>query len=136
MIKSCVYCGTEFDTVFVNLKKFCSKKCSVRNHERSHPREFLLRRARNRAVRRGLEFNLTINDIPEIPTNCPILGMPIRINDGGWKFDSVSLDRIDSSKGYITGNVRIISSRANHLKSNATIEELEKVLADALRARY
>ena len=47
----------------------------------------------------------------------------IRLDGGG-------IDRIDSSKGYVKGNVRVISKRANTLKNNATIEELELVLKD------
>lgn len=77
-----------------------------------------------RAAKKGREFNIELGDIA-IPTICPVLGTPMV---------GPSLDRIDSSKGYVKGNVRVISKRANMLKNNATIEELELVLED-LRAR-
>jgi hypothetical protein len=35
-----------------------------------------------------------------------------------------SLDKIDPSKGYVIGNLQVISKKANAMKSNATIEEL------------
>ena len=35
--------------------------------------------------------------------------------------------RIDNGKGYIVGNVIVVSFRANTIKSNATVEELERV---------
>lgn len=38
-----------------------------------------------------------------------------------------SLDRWDSSKGYVPGNVFVISYRANTLKNSATYEEILKV---------
>lgn len=38
------------------------------------------------------------------------------------------LDRLVPSKGYIKGNVRWISSRAKRLKSDASIDELKKIL--------
>jgi hypothetical protein len=43
--------------------------------------------------------------------------------------NSPSLDRIDNTKGYVPGNVWVISWRANDLKRNATLEELKLLVA-------
>jgi hypothetical protein len=80
---------------------------------------------KQRAKARGIRFDLTYLDI-HIPDNCPILGIPIfRAGKGfGPTDNSPSLDRIDSTKGYIKGNVQVISSKANTMKSNATLNEM------------
>lgn len=71
-----------------------------------------------------MAFDITVADL-EIPTVCPVLGIPITIASGlGSKPGAPSLDRIDNTKGYIKGNVRVISSRANRLKADATLDEL------------
>ena len=69
----------------------------------------------------------------QIPEVCPVLGIPVNrggVGKKGGRPDSPSMDRIDPTKGYIKGNVRVISNRANTLKCNATVAELEAVLAD------
>ena len=43
----------------------------------------------------------------------------------GGRFNSPALDRIDNTKGYIRGNVWVISHRANQMKVDANIEELK-----------
>jgi hypothetical protein len=78
-------------------------------------RSSMLSRAKYRAKQRGLDFNITKEDIV-IPDICPLLGTPMK---------SPSLDRIDSTKGYIKGNVWVISNRANTLKNDASLQELE-----------
>lgn len=81
-----------------------------------------------RARERGLDFNIEISDIV-IPRKCPILGIRIHPNKGG-KYPtshSPSLDRINPKRGYVKGNVMVISHRANALKSNATLKEIRAV---------
>lgn len=43
------------------------------------------------------------------------------------KENSPSIDRLDNTKGYVKGNINIISWRANRIKSDATLDELEKI---------
>ena len=86
----------------------------------------LIASVRYRAIQKGLEFNIDSTDL-SIPDVCPLLNIKIvwDVRTGGPVPNSPSIDRIDSTKGYIKGNVHIISFRANAIKSNATIEELE-----------
>ena len=45
-----------------------------------------------------------------------------------WKrFSSPSIDRIYNNKEHTIDNIQIISWRANHLKADATWEELEEI---------
>lgn len=90
----------------------------------------LLTKAKNRAKRKKLEFNIDITDVI-IPKKCPVLDIDI-ITDirGRYIYNSPTIDRIDNNKGYIKGNVRVISHRANHIKGNATASEMKRVLED------
>lgn len=97
--------------------------------------------ARQRAKTKGLPFDLDHDYIRSIvPSHCPILGVPlawscVRGNDhGGALPNSPSLDRIDPSKGYVKGNVWIISHRANSIKNDASHEELKLVTEAVGRA--
>ena len=99
-------------------------------------RRRMLARVKSRAKRLGIPFDLDIEDF-SIPERCPVLGFHIKPNSGRRRYfgDSPSLDRIEPSKGYVKGNVRVISARANLLKSDATVEELRAVLSDLERLR-
>ncbi|WP_266156761.1 hypothetical protein [Dyella silvatica] len=66
-----------------------------------------------------------------IPRFCPVLGLPLYRNSGGRAQgpNSPTVDRLDPDKGYVKENVKVISARANAIKSNATPEELLRVAA-------
>lgn len=93
-----------------------------------HYDSFLLDQTRSSARRHGKEFNLTKDDLA-IPPFCPILGIPLFRTPGKRTDNTPSVDRTDNSVGYVKGNVRVISWRANQLKRDATVQELEALLA-------
>ena len=81
-------------------------------------------RARYQARHKNIKFLISVDDIV-VPDICPIFGLKLNLDRTGPNSDaSPSLDRVDSSKGYIPGNVQVISWRANNLKGNATLAEL------------
>lgn len=87
--------------------------------------DYIYKRARSSAMAREIEFTILPEHIA-LTDKCPILGVPLEYDGLGDK-DSVhkpSLDRIDNSRGYVPGNVQLISARANILKRDATLEEL------------
>lgn len=90
----------------------------------------LLNQLKASAKKRGIDFDLTTADIDDIgiPITCPVLGIPLKFNRGSPLDDSISFDRIDSSKGYTRDNLVIVSYRANKLKSNATLEEMRSLV--------
>lgn len=90
--------------------------------------------ARVRARRAGLEFTITPGDI-RIPERCPILGF-VMVRAGGTRCLSPSVDRLDNSRGYVRGNVWVISDRANRLKSDATLSELRLLVSSLERRRF
>lgn len=125
--------NTEFtftDNNAMGLGAYC-KACNRIKFQKLREKNFesmLLTTVKTRAKQQGLPFNLTIHDI-SIPERCPVLGIELRKNNRSFADSSPSLDKIIPSKGYIKGNVVIISNRANCIKRDATVDELCK-LAD------
>lgn len=84
----------------------------------------LFNSCKNNAKRKQVEFSITIEDII-IPKFCPYLGCKLtNISNNGRVWSNASIDRIDSTKGYVKGNVWVISDLANRMKQNATQEQL------------
>lgn len=79
---------------------------------------------------KGLEFDLNWGDL-EWPALCPVLGIPIDYysESGKRNENSCSFDRLDNTQGYVKGNVRVISWRANRIKNDGTAEEHRKIAA-------
>jgi hypothetical protein len=85
----------------------------------------ILQRTKSRAAAKGIPFDLVLEDIV-IPEVCPVLGVPLVRGEKDSDY-APSIDRMDPAKGYVQGNVVIISGRANRIKSNATSTEVARV---------
>lgn len=90
-------------------------------------RRRMLSSARRRAAQQGLPCDLESVDDIKYVTHCPVLGIELRPGFDHNDDASPSLDRIVPTKGYVKGNVIVISLRANRLKSNATLDELQRL---------
>lgn len=103
-----------------------TKKKQEEEYYLKYPEKAILRSAKQTAKVKHLEINIELSDIV-IPSVCPILKIPFSFNRReGKRFNGPSLDRINPSKGYIKGNIWVISDLANRMKNNATIEQLKQ----------
>ena len=89
---------------------------------KTRPAQTILERARKRAQRKGIPYTLRRQDIT-MPDRCPVLGLPLIVGQAR-SAASPSLDRIDPLRGYVPGNVRVISDYANKLKGNRSLEDV------------
>jgi hypothetical protein len=133
-------CGSEKVAKGVHLQAGYTKSCGclLRGHApslthgetcggRRSIRYYLWFNAKTRAKKFNLPFDLRLDDI-EVPDRCPVLGIELVRNSGGWRDNSPTIDRVQGCLGYVRGNVCVISLRANRLKSDASLEELQKLV--------
>ena len=95
--------------------------------------------AKARAKKKNLPFDIDLDYVrsivgenAQLALHCPIFGTPLdwssqRDLGRGPLPNAPSLDRIVPGRGYVKGNVWIISHRANSIKNDASHEELKLV---------
>ncbi|MDE2097098.1 MAG: hypothetical protein KGL39_07620 [Patescibacteria group bacterium] len=84
--------------------------------------------ARNRAAKKGYEFDLTREWAAATWTGfCAVSGLPFVFGKQRRFPFSPSIDRIDSSRGYTQDNCRFVLFAVNSLKGNGTDEEMVKI---------
>lgn len=145
-VKECQQCGVEMEVPPRSSRKWCDsckvvkrresvRKYYYRNQEECKRKSLernlikyreddqlrLYKNSKSRATREGIEFNLSKDDIV-IPERCPVLGVSFEYGT----YHTMSLDRIVSTKGYVKGNIQVMSHKANAMKNSATPEELVK----------
>ena len=140
--KNCPSCGEEQSYIRKNyavesekLGRVC-KKCSNSNSETNAHKGYykgVLRcsfahKYKTGAEIRGLEFSVSFDDLADLLIDqdfqCALSGEPL---DTMEVSNNASLDRIDSSLGYIEGNVQWVTSQVNMMKQAYSQEEFIKV---------
>lgn len=127
-------------------KTYCSLSCSGKGNIKNIPEEnigntkYLKRGSETdefsqfryhlrQASYRKHEFNLTLEYLKETwdfqNGRCVYTGIKLKdwSHRGKNSFDTASLDRIDSNKGYIKGNIQFISKNINYMKHNLSHQE-------------
>lgn len=114
---------------------------AAREHRRGNPKQYAIKQAayydnnldmylllvaKTRAKRTGVSFSLSREDV-KVPTHCPVFGTLLARGTRGFHESSPSLDRVKPELGYVKGNVVVVSFKANRMKQNATVDELEKL---------
>lgn len=81
-----------------------------------------------KARERGLEFSITIQDawkkFLDQKRRCALTGEKLTIDkvkvNGTYTYPTASLDRIDNTKGYVTGNIQWLHKDINWMKGRFT----------------
>lgn len=124
---------------------FCSLSCSMAYKNKTDPRyrnspptpqfgnqygkkgefTYYLNKARQRSKRKGFEMDLDEEYLASIfDGRCAITGVEIKKTPRRKQLNSASLDRINSSKGYVKGNVQFVALPVNLAKSDFSDEEI------------
>lgn len=89
----------------------------------------VLSSTRRYCKKKGLPFDIDATYLVSItPATCPVLGIPlVRGGKGVSQPNSPSIDRLIPERGYVRGNIIIVSRLANQVRSNATPDQILKV---------
>ena len=136
-VKICTMCGVEPRTGYNSFCRGCNAEYMRRRRgpskrppltEKHRIAQYLLASSRSNAGVKGQEHTICREDIV-VPDVFPVYGTELKRNTGCREDNSYSIDRIDPTKGYIPGNVVVISWRANRRKADLTTEEIRAFFA-------
>lgn len=118
-----------------NTKRYCSKECRNLNNDSVYKK--YLKDIEKRSIKTKKDFNLDeeyIKNLLEVEQNfkCKLSNIEIHLKnrkiDKVTIYDTASLDRIDSSKGYTKDNVQWVALGINYMKLDYSEKEVHKLL--------
>ena len=125
----CILCERKKSKIYAR-SKYIPKERNIKQSKPSYNslENILFLAAKKRAKRRKQDFNIELSDI-YIPDRCPIFDTKIekflvdQSQSHKSRANSPSIDRVNPEKGYVKGNVCVISYRANVIKGQGTSTE-------------
>ena len=146
----CQDCGVTDPILFYTTAKSRCKKCtSIQNlrrldanpaakqlnkeraalWQRNNPIRYRWLQAKNRAARKDLEFSITESDILSLYDKqnglCAYTGLQLSLDCSEFDLQSASIDRVDSSKGYILDNVVLCCVVVNTMKNDLSTDQFK-----------
>jgi hypothetical protein len=117
---------------------YCNLKCAgvTKESKSDAPFKFMWRISRQNSIKRKHDFNLSVKDIEDLwekqKGKCAYTGIPL-ISPTYKHLSSprkASLDRIDSSKGYVKGNIEFVCVFVNLGKNGFNKKEIFDLLQE------
>lgn len=143
----CARCGKQFTKRYNEYARqirrgrhlerfFCSLACAGFDRDELSPFRYYINNCKRNSRKRGIEFNLTVEYIQRLWKHqkgiCPYLRIEMFLDAVGHVRHtspcSASLDRIDSNRGYIEGNVEWICLFVNLGKNGFSKEQIQNLL--------
>lgn len=143
MMRVCRFCKQEFEPA-INNQLSCSKRCAdlyrYRDPSRSKPamvyrganyRNFLNSLRTKLNQRRDIDIQYLCKLYEDQCGKCALSGRQLTFITGKGIVDTnISIDRIDSSLGYVEGNLQLVCRQANIMKQRLSEQELSSWCAD------
>lgn len=127
-------CGGEYPVDTIQLRRGTTTQCRVcRYRNRTHTSSYRLwLRCRRNATVRGYCWRISLKHFMELYVaqggRCAITGVPLVWAETAEELQTgvgtASLDRIDSKRGYVRGNVQWVHKTVNMLKGSLSDAEL------------
>lgn len=121
-------CGNRVEVTSNNLQGRITTSCGCRRVGKTNPRwsgyedisGSFLKNLQSNAAKRGLLFEVTWSYIWDLfirqDRQCALSGVPLAFKGKTADETTASLDRVDSTKGYIEGNLQWVHKDINRLK--------------------
>lgn len=144
----CIICGNDEISDFYHKRKNKCKVCLSNEYRSREDKEdyinkqriwrsnnlihYRVESAKHRALRKGIVFEITDEDIKEKLNNqgdrCFISNQPISMIENNWY--SLSLDRLDNSIGYTKDNTIVVTKFVNTSKNDLSLSVFIKMLKE------